>query len=338
MIARLTVHFPYQPAKTLIAREGGRYVLGRDSGCDIVLDDDRISRRHARLTSDGGAWSINDLGSKNGTLVDGHPVDSERLPERCWLSLGGLVCGFELVSEAARAAEEGARLERWRTSVALQRGLTPTVGHDELVRRLLDSVLELSGAERGFVLVTRADGELEIHTASGLEAEDLEDSGFSGSLGAIDRALAEGSVVATSDAQAETGLEERPSVVAHRIRALVCVPLQAVDRQLGVIYADSRKPGAAFDELDVEILNALASHAALAIAVTRLDSELRGLVDRLPTSAGVEARTASRIGDEILGALDRSLPEGRTDVGRGWASETWGAVVARHRSRAGVER
>ncbi len=338
MIARLTIHFPFKPAKTLIAREGREYVFGRDSTCDIVLEDDRISRRHARLTSDGGVWSIADLGSKNGTLLEGHPVDSERLPERCWLSFGGLVCGFELSSEAERAAEAGARLERWRTSVALQRSLTPSLGQEELVRRLLDSVLELCGAERGFVLVNRGDGELEIHTASGLDADDLEETGFSGSLGAIDRCLAEGGVVATSDAQVATGLEGRPSVVAHGIRALVCIPLKAADRLLGVIYADSSKPGAAFDELDVEILNALASHAALALEVTRLDSELRGLVGRLPTSPGVEARAASRIGDEILGSLDRSLPESRSGADRGWASETWEAVVARHRSGAGVER
>ncbi len=338
MFARLTVHFPFKPAKTLIAQEGREYVLGRDRGCDLILEDDRISRRHARLTSDGGVWSIADLGSKNGTLLEGHPVDAKELPERGWLSFGGLVCGFELVSEAERFAEAGARLERWRTSVALQRSLTPSLGHERLVRRLLDSVLELCGAERGFVMVTSGDGGLEIHTASGLEAEDLEDPVFSGSVGAIDRALAEGAVVVTSDAQLEAGLEGRPSVIANRIRALVCVPLMAVDRPIGVIYADSRKAGAAFDELDVEILEALASHAALAIAVTRLDSELRGLVDRLPTSAAIEAETASRIGDEILSVLDHSPPESGAANGRGWASETWDEVVARHRSRTGAEK
>ncbi|MFC0532555.1 FHA domain-containing protein [Phytohabitans kaempferiae] len=49
----------------------GRYVIGRDYGCDLRLTDDSVSRRHAMLTSVDGQWMVVDLGSTNGTRING---------------------------------------------------------------------------------------------------------------------------------------------------------------------------------------------------------------------------------------------------------------------------
>jgi FHA domain/Domain of unknown function (DUF1707) len=49
----------------------GRYVIGRDFGCDLRLAHDSVSRRHAMLTSVGGQWMVVDLGSTNGTRING---------------------------------------------------------------------------------------------------------------------------------------------------------------------------------------------------------------------------------------------------------------------------
>jgi hypothetical protein len=53
-------------------------IVGRDAACDLVLADPRASRRHAEIVRDGAAWRVRDLGSSNGTLLNGAPVvDSE---------------------------------------------------------------------------------------------------------------------------------------------------------------------------------------------------------------------------------------------------------------------
>src|SRR4051812_13836562 len=95
MPARLTVHFPSRPARVLTLPEERETVVGRDVECDVVLDDDRVSRRHARITPGPSGWSIADLGSKNGTLVDGMPPGTGALRERSWISFGGLIARFD---------------------------------------------------------------------------------------------------------------------------------------------------------------------------------------------------------------------------------------------------
>lgn len=64
-------------------------VIGREQvGADLVLPDTNVSRRHAQLTFDGTAWSVEDLGSTNGTLVNGQRVSRAALHSGDTLTLG----------------------------------------------------------------------------------------------------------------------------------------------------------------------------------------------------------------------------------------------------------
>ena len=63
------------------ALAAGRIVLGRSSGCHLVLADDSVSRRHAELLVSDGRWHVRDLGSTNGTWLNGRQVgDAEVRP------------------------------------------------------------------------------------------------------------------------------------------------------------------------------------------------------------------------------------------------------------------
>lgn len=282
MLARLTVHFPFQPTRSFLIRSETAAVIGRDPVCDIVLDDDRVSRRHARLGFAEGKWRLSDLESTNGTSLQGRPLVEAALDSDGWISFGGLLARFESSTPEREAAEKQRREERHRTSISRQRELSPSLGLEPLLERVLDSVLQLSGADRGFVLLREDDGTLEIAARRNLAEPDLRSATFAGSVGAVERVLSTGRSVAVSDALADPALAERESVVAHNIRGLVCIPLVAGKRPVGLVYADSREPGASYSDLDVELLESLASHAALALAMARNDRELRGLEARLP--------------------------------------------------------
>jgi len=75
---------------------GSRVVLGRSRECDIMVNDPNVSRRHAELHSDGGRWSVHDLGSTNGIKVNGRRVDQHELSDGDRITLGVTDLTFEL--------------------------------------------------------------------------------------------------------------------------------------------------------------------------------------------------------------------------------------------------
>jgi hypothetical protein len=337
MPACLTLHFSAAPARELVLPEECETVVGRDPECGIAVDDDRVSRRHAALKPGPSGWTLADLGSKNGTLVDGVPVESARLAEQSWISFGGLVARFEAGARSVETLQKE-RLRRLTTALEVRRSLDPGVGLPELLSRVVASTLALANAERGFLLLARTDGDLEVAARSGLSSDDLQAAEFGGSVGAVERALSGGRAVVSSDARADALLGSRASIVAGGIRALLCVPILVHDRRIGVLYADSRKPGAAFTELDLEILEALAAQAGLAIAVASLDGELRQLAAQIAHDTGDgDAGLRARLAHQITEILDRSLPGG----GRQPAPadrpapgpDSWNGLLAAHASQ-----
>jgi pSer/pThr/pTyr-binding forkhead associated (FHA) protein len=280
MPARLTIRFSAAPARELILADGRESTVGRDPDCGVVVEDDRVSRRHAVFTSEAAGWTVTDLGSKNGTLVNGVRVESRRLADRSWISFGGLLAHFEALQAPLEALREE-RLRRLTTALEIGRDLNPGDGLKELLSRAVASLRTLTNAERGFLLLVRDDGDFEVAARSGLSWDDLRSAEFGGSAGAVERVLSSGQPVVSADARADAELGARASIVSGGIRALLCVPIHGLDRRIGVMYADSRQPGAAFTELDLEILEELAAQAGIAIAAARLNSELRGLAERI---------------------------------------------------------
>jgi GAF domain-containing protein/FHA domain-containing protein len=329
MAARLTVFFSSSPARVYLLPDSRQTVVGRDPGCDVALDDERVSRRHAILDPQEAGWTVSDTDSKNGILIDGMPLASGLLRERSWLSFGGLIARFETLREPVEKLEEE-RLRRFSTSIEIRRGLDPGLGLAELLPRVVASMLELTNAERGFLLLADPGGDLEVAAHSGSSWEDVEGREFGGSLGAVRRVLAAGEPVVSADARADAELGERASVVVIGIRALLCVPVRALDRLIGVLYADSRQPGAVFTELDLELLEALAVQAGLAIAVARLDAELKGLANRIAETPGADPGTRDQLSGEISTLLDRSLPAARPAAAREGMPERWTGVLTAH--------
>jgi hypothetical protein len=82
------------------------FEFGRDAQCAVCFDDPLVSRRHAQVSVHAGAWHITDLGSRNGTFVDGLRVERAPLPPRgvIRLSEGGPEIGIEVQGKAGSLA------------------------------------------------------------------------------------------------------------------------------------------------------------------------------------------------------------------------------------------
>ena len=106
-------------------------------------------------------------------------------------------------------------------------------------------------------------------------------------------------------------LGAQPSVVSGQIRAVICLPLLVGEQLIGLLYLDSNTPGKVFTGLDVEILEAFASHAALVIGVATVREDLAELADLLPrelSNAPAPEPLLERLRSLLPQAVARALP------------------------------
>lgn len=258
--ARLIAYPPDGAAVVRAVSPSEALRIGRAPESGLRLEHPSVSRTHAELAADAEGWVLRDLGSKNGSHVDGVRLQEARLERACWLRFGDVHCEFALVDPAqAQAFEARARTLRAQSQV-LVRQLAARPRFSGLLDDLLDGVLKLSGGSRGFVVLPR-DGELVVSASR--DAEGLDQAGFAGSVGAVQKVLAEGRPLAVNRIDSAPWLAGRASVVAGGIQSLVCLPLLDGTRAVGAVYADRREPGEPVTQLDLDILSAFAESAAV---------------------------------------------------------------------------
>jgi sigma-B regulation protein RsbU (phosphoserine phosphatase) len=140
----------------------------------------------------------------------------------------------------------------------------------EVLSRVMDEVVATTRAERGFVMLRQPDASFRFAAARGMDLQTIEAPEFQVSRGIVDRVAAEGKSLLTSDAQQEAWLASRASVRILGVRAILCVPLELKGKVEGVIYVDSRIQSGVFSPEDLEMLQGIASSAAIAIDNARL--------------------------------------------------------------------
>ena len=118
---------------------GDETVVGRHPDCGIQLQSNMVSRRHARVLKDGLCYLIEDLGSGNGTLVNGKQIDS-RIPLKHGdrIKLGPVLLRFELNSPAEMAAAESSSMSNLRTE-AFPLNIASGVNDTATISEALDS-------------------------------------------------------------------------------------------------------------------------------------------------------------------------------------------------------
>ena len=287
MQARLIAYPPESAAIVCRPPVDGALRIGRAADAGLRLDHPSVSREHAELEFRDGGWRLRDLGSKNGSFVDGGQLAEATLARECWLRFGDVYCEFAPLTEeqaAAEAAGQAARRAVVTARTARIEQLTRAEDSDGTsAQALLDdslrSVLELAQCERGFVLLDKGNG-LHVRASRALDPSVLRAREFAGSVGAVRRALEQRRPVVVNDIGRESWLSERDSVIAAGISALVCLPLLEGGEAFGAIYADRVRPGPAITTLDLELLDAFVEGAAVWIAAQRTSALLAAQTPR----------------------------------------------------------
>ncbi len=273
--ARLIAYPPGAAAAMRWIAPDGALRIGRAPECGLVIDDPSISRLHAEIRNEANGWRLLDLGSKNGSFVDGIRAGEAALKTACWLRFGDVHCEFALF-DAVQAVQAGVRQQSRRAqSQALLRHMGGQARFDGLLDDILRGVLELSGCTRGFTLLAKGGGYV-VGASRQLDVATLDARRFSGSIGAVQRCIAQRKAIVVNQVDAAPWLAGRASVVGLGLQSLVCVPLLDGDRVLGVVYADRSEPGEPITQLDLELLSAFAESSAVYVLAGRAMEALDG--------------------------------------------------------------
>lgn len=174
--------------------------------------------------------------------------------------------------EAVPALSQQAKSLPLRRLLSLGRRLNSELRLGPLLDDIIDTAVDLSRAERAFLLLRAADDSLEIRVARNIGRDTL------GSEAQLSRSIAEkvartGEVVLTVDAEQDSRFGSSESISALQLRSILAVPFRVKSRIVGTLYLDHRFRRGAFDDGAVEIVRELADIAAVAIENARLIDE-----------------------------------------------------------------
>ncbi|HET9912974.1 MAG TPA: HD domain-containing phosphohydrolase [Anaerolineales bacterium] len=173
----------------------------------------------------------------------------------------------------------GSQLERKQSRLGalmnVGQMINSSLGLKRVLEEVMDSLIALMQAERGFLMLRESSGELTIRIARGLDQADLEEDDFKVSQTVVRRVAESGEPVLTTNAQEDPRFGGNLSIAAYRLRSILCVPLKLKDTLIGVVYVDNRARIGIFQEADLGLISAFADQAAVAIESARLFEELQ---------------------------------------------------------------
>ncbi len=362
------------PAAALIVIEpgGGRsrtsifelpFFIGRQAGSHLVLRDARVSRSHARIVLENGAYVVEDLGSLNGVFVNGERVTRRPLNQSDRIGFGAADSyqavftmgehGLEKLAEnivPSRPGQEG-ELTRLRAVVELARAVEASLSPADVLAALVDAALAITGAERGFLLLQQ-DGRLEFRVARDSRGQALTAEDLRVPTTIIHRALTgRRELLSMSFDPQPTGPGAMNTIAELELRSVVCVPLvrvgtgvdpaaapvRPVDQTIGVLYLDTRAGEADLASSAHELLQTLAVEASIILENARLlegERELKRMESELDIAREIQENLLPR---ELpatgwLRAAGRSIPS--RQVGGDYFDlrqvdpSTWALVIA----------
>jgi adenylate cyclase len=159
--------------------------------------------------------------------------------------------------------------------VEISQVINSSLESSEVLRIVMDTIVRLTHAERGFLMLRGKNGKLAIQVARNWEQESINPSEFAISHTVVSRVIAKGIPVLTTNAQEDPRFGGHESIVAHNLRSILCVPLKVKGELTGVIYADNRIRSGIFSKKERDMLAAFANQAAVAIENARLFESVR---------------------------------------------------------------
>jgi serine phosphatase RsbU (regulator of sigma subunit) len=268
------------------------FEIGRRETNDLRLAGSEVSRDHAQIENAADKFIIKDRNSRYGTYVNGEQVTEHTLAhgDRIRLGRSGGAEMIFLLADSAPPPERSTTtaIGDLRQIAALLEGLRALgAGRvlDDVLSMVLDSAIEVSGAERGFIMLALpGTSELEFKMARSRGRATLPGGSFATSRKIPEEVFRTGEPRIVADLLDGELANVHMGTVRLGIRNVLCVPLRLVryvdraealgeERRIGVLYLDSREKGTLLSNSTRAALDTLATEAAVAIENARLYRE-----------------------------------------------------------------
>ena len=198
------------------------------------------------------------------SLADEFPGDTEAILE----DLAQLSTSLSNISEQIHTQK--VEHNNYLALANINQLLNSSLQVDDVLRVVMDTIVQLTGAERGFLMLMDDHDQLSIHIARNWEQESVDEADTALSHTIVNQVLHEGQPILTTNAQRDPRFGGQESVISLNLRSILCIPLKIKDSLIGVIYADNRLREGLFTESDKNLLAAFANQAAVAIENARL--------------------------------------------------------------------
>ena len=293
--------------------------IGRTSSNDIVLSDAMIAPTHANILRKPKHLTVAVVDRSNELYVNGKRVRKADLKPGDTLLVGMFELSVHEGEPSAQASAEDLapelQVDALARLVAFSETLMEESTPDKLFAALLKQVVELTEAEKGFVIVLQ-DGNRHLASSHNVNKGDLDLSRISDSI--VDRVVEGRKPLIVSDAMRDQRFGKAKSVVDLQLSSVMCVPMIHRNELLGVIYLGNDSVKNLFDEGTLALLQVFAAQASLLVHTALFLNELkvsnRNLREQLRSASQGQMIGSSGSMKEIFKVMRRIAPTDLTTL------------------------
>jgi len=301
--------------------------IGRALGNDVAIRGTGVVEHHAQILFDGRDFVLEELDRDADIDINGKRKRRARLVHGDRVHLGGVELGFSMFSELVTAAPSASGDDDAPSAEPTGRGITSELAGvrklfafseklinrrnvDELLEAMLDDVIELTSADKGFILLVegdppatpgKAERRLSVRASRNVHKAAITNPDGNISDSIVRQVITEARSIIVSDALADTQFGQSESVIAMKLSSVMCAPLMSQGEVIGALYVGNDKVKQLFDRTQLELLSIFASQASLILQNAMLLSALRA------DKAKLVAELHDKKFGEIIGACPSML-------------------------------
>lgn len=296
----------------LVVEKDGRRVpifseltVGRTQDSGLVIEDTAASRRHVEIKQNGGRMLWRDLGSTNGTMINGSRMLAGELKDGDRIQIGETVLSVHLETAERDSSQKKPDSRLFSETIlnlsgeveaqsgesdkatalleAVYQVVNDIADNDDpgtLMHRILETTLRAISGQRGAIFLSNEGGELEPLPACCVASDGAgglspaAPMAFQVSSTVTQRVLRHGESVLFQDSDADSEFNASASIMSLQLRSILCVPLRAKDKILGLLYIDSNRDDQKYNHDHLLLAAAVGNSAGIALENARMHRQM----------------------------------------------------------------